>query len=67
LSPRLTIGRAVFGNRRQASWLRIDTAAAFNILVNVDLPDDWPPLTLDIQPQAEHQPFLIGSQSSNWE
>jgi len=40
--------------------LRVDTAAAFNILVNVDLLDDWPPLTLDIQPQAEHQPFLIG-------
>src|SRR6516164_7962129 len=57
-SPDLAVGRAVFGDRRQTPRLRVDTAAAVNILVDVDLTDDWPCVALDIEPKAKHQPLL---------
>ena len=39
--------------------LRIDTASAVSVLVDVDLPDHRPRL-LNIEPEPQHQPLVLG-------
>jgi hypothetical protein len=59
VAPHFSIRCTVFRHCRHAARLRIDTASAADILVNVDLPDDRAGLALDVQPKPQHQPFLL--------